>query len=548
MNSIDILNPIKDFELTLCKPNKFELGILSTAKVTSIKKVIDDIDSISFEISNTISDRFYRKNIANPLYDELHEERLICLNNEEYYVVKSIDEEKGDINKKSVSAFSLEQKLNRINITLEDVAIVLTKEDVEDSELAILELLYSETGWSIGHVDEEVRFDIIDGEKVKKVRWQESVSETWYSLLTQTISDIFNCAVFFNTKDKVVDIYSLDTLGENIGLYLSNDNYMKSIQRQSSTDEIVTRLSLTGKDEIDIHSVNPMGKDYVEDYSYFIENDDMSDELVKALEKHNSIVEKNQSIWEDLSKEKQEKNTQLTTKTREHKNICEEIKALISMKNAYEQNEDHANAERIQAEIDEKILIKENLESEIRTLELRILEISDEIEKINMQMDRIYATDENGDLIFPKKLLSELNEFLYYDTYSNTCYLTPKDLMDGGKRELLRRCSPTVEYSLDSINFLNKVSNNKDISFNGTLSMGDIAILYEEDSNKETLLYFVGYEYNLEDKTLNITLSNKKTKINNTKTIADYLKQARNSKRFVDSKSYIFNQVKYNKF
>lgn len=547
MAGINVISPNSEFELTLCKPNKLEIGTLSTAKITSIKRVIDDIDSIEFEISEILKDRFTRKNIENPLYNEIHEERLVWLNQSDFFVIKSINEESGTVNKKIVSAVSLEQKLNRINIELEDISIVLIEEDVEDDQLAILGLLYTETGWKVGHIDEGVRFDIVNGEKRKKVRWQESISTTWYSLLTETLADIFACVVFFDTTNKIINIYSLDTLGENLGIYLSNDNYIKSISKQTSTEEIVTRLSLKGKDEINIRSVNPLGKDYVEDYSYFIDNNDMSEELVRALAKHTEIVEINQVEWEKLSTSKGECENQLTKLNSDFYVVCEEIKTLISIKKSYDQVGDTINGEKIQKEIDEKEKVKLDLESKIRDLQVNVLTINEQIQIINTQMDRLYAEDENGNLIFSEELLNELNEFLYYDTYINTSYLTPADLMEGGKREIRRRCKPSVEYNIDSVNFLSRVSNHTDMTFSGELNLGDVVILYDEKSDEEVFLYFVGYEYGVDENTLSITLSTNKTKINNTKNIADYLKKAKNTKDFVDSKSYIFNQVKYNK-
>lgn len=547
MRSINVINPNKEFELMLCKPNRIPIAMISVAKITSIDCVLDDIDSITFEISDVFFDRFTRNTVRNYAYDEIHEERLVLLNNSDYFVIKSIDESKGDINTKTITVYSIEQKLNRINISLEDVGIVLCGEDKEDNDIAILDLLYSETGWKVGHVDDDVRYEKVGDKYQAKYRWQESISDNWYTFLTSTITDTFGCIIVFDTKNKVINLYSLDTYGENIGLYLSRDNYMKSIAKKSSTENIVTRLSLFGKDEIDIRAINPMGKDYIEDYSYFIENDDMSEELVLALDKHDKIVSDNQAKWEVFSKERTEKSQELIIKNAEYKVVCDEIKVLISMKNSYEQNNDDDNALRIQLEIDEKEVIKIALETEIRTIEGAIKRLGEEIAFINKQTDRIYASDENGDIIFSEELLLEFNEFLYYDTYSNSCYLTQESLLDGGKRELSRRCIPTVEYSIDSVNFLKRVLNNKNIAFQGELSLGDIVILYDEKLREEIWLYFVGYSFNPTDNSLQITLSNKKSKVNNTKSIADYLKQAKKSKEYFDSKAYILNQIKYNK-
>lgn len=549
MNTINIKN-LLDLELALYRPNRDVIGILSNIKINSLIKNIDDIDSIAFDINSKIIDRFSRKVVDNKFYDDIKEERLLCLNDSEFYVVKSISEKFENVNVKSVSAVSLEHKLTRIKIALEDIGLVLIKEDIIDKEIAILELLYSETGWGVGHVDEGVRFNIDDeGNKTVKVRWQDSVDDSWYSLLTETIADTFGCIVEFDTYNKLINLYDIDTYGENIGIYLSKDNYIKSIERKTSSDNIVTRLSLTGKDEIDIRDVNPTGKDYVEDYSYFMKNGDMSSELQNALKKHTEIITINQEKWSELSKEKNKADLELTKKKSEFFKICEEIKVLLSMKEVYESQTppDKVNAEIIQKQIDEKNIIKDKLENEIRSLELTVLGINEQISAINKQLDRINAKDENGNLIFPKKVLDELNEFLYYDTYSNNAYLTSKDLMDGGIKELSKLSKPTTEYTIDSVNLLGRIVNRNNDVFKGDLSIGDIIILYDDELDEETFLYFVGYECSHSDNTLNLSLSNKKSKINNSKSIADYLKKAQNTKKFIDNKAYMLNQIKYNK-
>lgn len=541
MSGIDIINPNFDFELILCKPNKQEIGILSTAKINSLKKQIDDINSLTFSVSDIVKDRFTRNNVKNVIYDEIHEERLINLG-DDYYVIKSIDETIEGYKTKDIEAYSLEYKLKRINITLENVTIVLVKDDISTDEVSILDLLKTETGWKYGHIDDRVRFDVIDNKNIAKVRWQESVSDNWYSFLTETIADIFSCVIKFDTKTKTINLYSIDTLGENTGLYLSDDNYVKSIKKQSNTENIVTRLSLVGKDEIDIRSVNPTGKDYIENYSYFIDNDDMSEELVSALNKYQKIIDDNQIQWSKLSKQKNEKDILLIKNTQDFNSICKEINVLISIR-----DNDPINKDKYQSEINDKEVIKKQLENDIRQLEIELEAINESINAINKQNDREFTIDENGNKLFTVELLDELNEFLYYDNYSNNSYITPNDLLVGGKRELEKICIPTNEYQIDSINFIDRLVNRTQLNFTGTLNLGDIIILYDSDKEIETLLYFVGYEYNYEDKTLNVTFSNKKTKINNTKSISDYLKKAKISKTFVDSKSYLVNQIKYYK-
>ena len=545
MNIKDLKN---DFELTLHKPNRSIIGILTMlVDNVVINKKIDDIDTISFEINKDIMNRFTHMETENKMYYEIKEERLVCLNDKEYYIIKSINESNADTNLKTVECSSLEHKLTRINILLEDVGLTLLEEDADENIISLESLIETETGWKIGHVDDSVRFEIINGEKKPRMRWQEGVSSSWYSFLTEDISESFICLIRFDTKNKEVNIYDVNTYGENMELYLSKDNYIKSIERQTSTNDIVTRLRLTGKDEIDIRGVNPMGTDYVEDYSYFIQNGDMSDELILALKKHEVIVNENHGLWKNLYDEKIILDKELINKRSKLYVVCEEIKVLNSMKEAYESQNDIVNAEYIGKQIEDKDIEKGKLEQEVRNLETSINNISTNISKLNSQLDRKIAVDENGDLIFPKNLLDELNEFLYYDSYVNNSFITEESLLEGGISELSRRCIPTIEYNVDVQDFISRIINYKGREFKGNLNLGDIIIFYDDDLKLEFYLYFVGYEYSPSDNNLVLSISNKKSKIDNTKRIGNRLRDIANVNSYLGSKKYILNQLKYNK-
>lgn len=545
MNIKDLKN---DFEISLHKPNRDIIGILTMlTDDISIEKNIDDIDSIEFSISKDLMDRFTHIEAINKMYYEVKEERLICLNNKEFYVIKNIDTSDGDTVLKTVKCLSLEHKLTRINVLLEDIGLVLMEEDCDEDTISLEYLLESETGWKINHVDESIRYDFVNGEKIPKVRWQESVNMAWYNYLTEDISESFICLMDFDTFNKEVNIYDINTYGENAELYLCKDNYVKSLEIQTSSNDIVTRLRLTGKDEIDVRGVNPLGTDYVEDYSYFIKNGDMSKSLIKALEKHNYIVESNQDKWSSLSSERVSLNKDLIDKRSKLNSICDKIKELNNIKEQYESLNDTVNAEYISKQIEEMNIDKNKLEQDIRNIEGRISEISTLILQLNSQLNRNIAVDENGNKIFTKEDLNELNEFLYYDSYVNNSFLTEESLLEGGKVELSKRCEPTIEYNINVQDFVSKIINHRSRGFDGNLDLGDLIIFYDEDLKEEFYLYLVGYRYSPKDFNLTLTISNKKSKINNTKRIAARLREVSNMKNYLSSKKYMLNQIKYNK-
>ena len=86
MNRIFINKLDKEFELELCKVNKAPICTISDKYLNSITRSLNDIDKIDLTIPKIIKDG-YMNDITNPLWDEIKDERLICLNNKDYFVI-----------------------------------------------------------------------------------------------------------------------------------------------------------------------------------------------------------------------------------------------------------------------------------------------------------------------------------------------------------------------------------------------------------------------------------------------------------------------------
>lgn len=188
-------------------------------------------------------------------------------------------------------------------------------------------MLYDATGWHVGYVSPKVLYksketilDNVTGEiiveltKEEKLRYQESVSSNWYDFINDDISEQFECFPVFNSYDKTVDLYDDEELGNDPNLILSYDNYLKSMEKEDDTEDITTVLTLSGNDDLTISEVNPSGDTYVENFSYFIENEEMSTELINALNKYYQMVNVRAVTWNQLRTEKEEKTATLTQK------------------------------------------------------------------------------------------------------------------------------------------------------------------------------------------------------------------------------------------
>ena len=544
---LDKLN--RDFKLELCKVNKDVICSIPKSCLVSLTRSLNEIDKMEITIKKYVTD-LKGKKIINPLWHQIKEERLICLNDSEYFVIKvnsfnSYEEEL------SVTAHSLEYKLGKIDICIEDIGFYLVSSDEDNYIYNLNDYMYEETGWRFGHIDNTVRYDINGNSKTDKLRVFPSIDKRWYDFLIDDISESFNCLVVFDTLNKNVLLYDNNTVAENIQIYLSNDNYIKSLQRSSSTNDIVTRMYLVGNEEMDIVGSVVTGYPYLEDYSYFIKNEEMSSELIYALNKYEEMLEIRKVIWEELINLKNEKLESSTIKKNELYALYEEIRALKTVKETYALNNDTKNEVLIMAQITEKLNQQTELETEIKELEEDMINLQDSINNINILCKRETATDQNGELIFTEKTLDELKEFIYCETYTNDSFLDVKDLVSAGKRELELACFPSIDYTLDIKNFMDRImAKTFRLQWKGDIGLGDIVILYDEDLDEEVFLYLTDYVQSPnkdESNSLDITLSNKKYKDKNIRTIADKLKEGSIAMRNLKRKSYVFNNVKYNR-
>ena len=544
---------VKDsYTLILCKMNGQRMGMIPYSSVDSIKRGINSVSELTFSVH-----KYYgEENLRNPLYDELKTERFIELDNDECYVIKNISEVNERL--KSVTAYSREKKLFKNTAEFEDITLTL-KNPYTDIEgcFSLDELLYDATGWRVGYVSQKVLYksnetviDNITGEtevtltNEEKLRYQESVSTNWYDYINTDIAEQFECYPVFDSYNKIVNLYSDDELGEDPQLMLSYDNYLKEIELSDDTEDIVTKLVLSGNDDLTISEVNPSGETFVEDFSYFIESREMSDALISALELYYVMVKKRAIEWNRLRGEKAEKQSQLTTKKNELLIIYSTIKSLeFAMKQSNDEAFNAKTQERLVGLNDKRAL----LEKEINELDENIKLLDASIENINKLCKKKYATNDNGILIFTESLLNELKEFIYQDTYSNDAITDGLTLMRIGKRKVSQSCYPTKTWTISSVNFIERlIDNGFRQHWNGELGLGDMIVLKGDEFIE--VIYVIGYTQNFKDKTIELELSNKKQENEFSLSIGERLTQGKEAYRIAKKSRSTINMVNKNRY
>ena len=544
---------VKDsYTLILCKMNGERMGMIPYSSVDSIKRGINSVSELTFSVH-----KYYgEENLRNPLYDELKTERFIELDEDECYVIKNISEVNERL--KSVTAYSREKKLFKNTAEFEDITLTL-KNPYTDIEgcFSLDELLYDATGWRIGYVSQKVLYksnetviDNITGEtevtltNEEKLRYQESVSTNWYDYINTDIAEQFECYPVFDSYNKIVNLYSDDELGEDPQLMLSYDNYLKEIELSDDTEDIVTKLVLSGNDDLTISEVNPSGETFVEDFSYFIESREMSDALISALELYYVMVKKRAIEWNRLRGEKAEKQSQLTAKKNELLIIYSTIKSLeFAMKQSNDEAFNAKTQERLVGLNDKRAL----LEKEVNKLDENIKLLDASIENINKLCKKKYATNDNGILIFTESLLNELKEFIYQDTYSNDAITDGLTLMRIGKRKVSQSCYPTKTWTISSVNFIERlIDNGFRQHWNGELGLGDMIVLKGDEFIE--IIYVIGYTQNFKDKTIELELSNKKQENEFSLSIGERLTQGKEAYRIAKKSRSTINMVNKNRY
>ena len=540
------------YTLILCKMNGERMGMIPYSSVDSIKRGINSVSELTFSVH-----KYYgEENLRNPLYDELKTERFIELDDDECYVIKNISEVNERL--KSVTAYSREKKLFKNMAEFEDITLTL-KNPYTDIEgcFSLDELLYDATGWRVGYVSDKVLYrsnetviDNITGEtettltNEEKLRYQESVSTNWYDYINTDIAEQFECYPVFDSYNKVVNLYSDDELGEDPQLMLSYDNYLKEIELSDDTEDIVTKLVLSGNDDLTISEVNPSGETFVEDFSYFIESREMSDALISALELYYVMVKKRAIEWNRLRNEKAEKQSQLTAKKNELLIIYSTIKSLeFTMKQSNDEAFNAKTQERLVELNDKRVL----LEKEANELDENIKLLDASIENINKLCKKKYATNDNGVLIFTESLLNELKEFIYQDTYSNDAITDGLTLMRIGKRKVSQSCYPTKTWTISSVNFIERlIDNGFRQHWNGELGLGDMIVLKGDEFIE--VIYLIGYTQNFKDKTIELELSNKKQENEFSLSIGERLTQGKEAYKIAKKSRSTINMVNKNRY
>lgn len=367
---------------------------------------------------------------------------------------------------------------------------------------------------NIGEVIFEYTTGEVSNEGVIKYRAFESGEYEWIDFLRNNVASAYGDLYFeFDTFNKILNVYTKEEYGKNKGINFSYRNYVKSISKKITSDNIISDLLVTSNNT-SIASVNPYGNEHIYDYSYFIDNGLMSDELLVAWNKYSNLINGKVEQKTQYLDEINEIDRKLIKLESERTALDEENKWLKLRRTDYQANNSNLYADEIK-----------NLSTQINNNLSKFNELTLEIENLKKQREQLKANtlsivnlldiktakDEKGNLIFNEDLLEELHKITISKTVQDETYLTPKSLYEHYKEDLRKNNSNYIEFTVDIEGILQNIIVPKEVTWEYFIKLGDYVYLTEcDDLINDKSIRIIEYKLLPKDNRINsIVFSNK---------------------------------------
>ena len=382
--------------------------------------------------------------------------------------------------------------------------------------------------------------------KMKNIRYVnfESMSTDWYNALTE-IQDMYDCVFVYDGYNKTISAYHKDNIGTEKPYSLSLDTNIINIEIKEDT-EYISALKVVS-DNVSITSENIYGGDIIYDYSYYIDNNIMSGDLLNHWKRYQDYIKVKQEEWRLLKNNYMELTQRVTQVDSEITSLNYRIKNMTNLLTAYIASGDSARQTSLKEEINELQARVESLLSLRADYNKEMDNTSDAMASISTEIKRENATDSQGK-IFTEQDLSDLDDMYVEDEYSDSYYSTAYGLYNNALKELENRVKPLYNFTMNMSNLTKAIHH--PYGWDNIISIGDIYKVDDEElinEIKQEQVRLVSYKITFDEKNNpiidEITMSNKDEKISTTKHINNVGRKTSETSSKVSSWQQVINDA-----
>lgn len=530
-------NELPKLQLEIAKPNRDVIGHLPEAFNIEQNIKLGQINELSFTIPYEIEKDFTL--VRNPNVDKLKSRYLVRAtfkDQKEWFIISNLNNTFNEDGKEflNVKLYSLGYQLKDKKIRTW-VGVYIDGEFRKESLNAqqVLEDLLSETTWGIDHIDSEF---------LTKYRSFDFNNTTVLDAVFE-VARTFGAIIQWNTENKTISLFKQENVGVNKGFRISYGKYLKSLSKEEKSDEMITRLHVYGKDGLSIHRVNPLGTDYIEDFSYFMQgfqrdenkntissSEYMSDELCHALLDYQEFVETKNGEFQSLLSQKETLESQKTTKENELSILEMELKQIQDTIDVKQTQGLDASAE-LQQEQDKL--------NQIAAKEAEIDVLEDQITNIDTQIEQLKNSLSIENHLTPEQII-ELNDYIIEETWEDQNYYDDVELYNDAKKVFEDLKKPKTVINIDIVNLFKLIEAKNDWD---KVQIGDKLYIYYEKFGIDVESQIIEMNINHDNNSINVTIANTVDIEKDEEKLSKILYDSISVKSTVDMSKYKWDQV-----
>ena len=428
-NSLDLAKPPK---IAICRLDLQMIGFLNAYNIV-IKPAFCNVSELTFKC-NKDSNHF----------NCLRKDMVLEVEGFGRFVIADVSENNdGQTKYAEVEAQSYEVTMNKVTISYTENTVFKLWDDIDpahgsrvrqpDDSFAeyptLLYVIQQQTGWTIKYVQPTRRLS-------EAYRTMDIDKEQVYGFLMSTVAETFKCYFEFDTANKWIYCYDADEEvydPVNTGINLSFRNVIRERKISSSSEEIITALTVKGAEGVGINMVNPIGNDVLYDFSYYMNDEEwgMPQDLQDAITDWQNLIEANRVDYEEAVSNYRQACIDSTTYSGELSVLKSELQALLDVQAV----DIAANNEQGLQDIYPQIVSKE---TEIKGVQLNY-DYAEAEKETYMHHISVIAQSLSFENNFTQAQLEQLQYYINGSVYENANFIFTQDMPEEDKLDIVKQ-------------------------------------------------------------------------------------------------------------